>query len=186
MRSRYTSGPDEVRYDPTTIWLHWATAVLIVVLWVIGQTADFVPRGPFRSGLWSVHVLLGAILGLIFVARIVWRTQFGRVLPPAETGVLHAMAQTAHIALYVLLGATLTLGLIDTFYRGFSLFGLWSLPQIGTNDPQTRHDIDEWHELAANLTVVVVFLHASAALVHEYVWRDHLLRRMTPRWREAH
>jgi len=33
-------NPNEGRYDPTTIWLHWTTVILVVVLWVIGQTAD--------------------------------------------------------------------------------------------------------------------------------------------------
>jgi cytochrome b561 len=47
------------RYDPTTVWLHWITVALIVVLWVIGQTGDPVPRGPLRTGVWSMHVVLG-------------------------------------------------------------------------------------------------------------------------------
>jgi hypothetical protein len=41
-------------YDPTMIWLRWITVGLIVALWVIGQTGDWFPRGPLRTGIWSI------------------------------------------------------------------------------------------------------------------------------------
>lgn len=168
------------RYDRTTIWLHWATVGLIAVLWVIGQTADWVPRGPLRTGLWSIHVILGLATGLVLVTRVAWRAHFGRVLPPADAGIVHAIAVATHYLLYILLGAVVVLGIIDASYRGFNLFGIWSVPQFGAGDAATRRNINEWHELAANLTVLTAFLHATAALVHQYVWRDHLLNRMSP------
>ena len=37
------------RYDATTIALHWLTAGLVVLLWIIGQTADWAPRGPLQT-----------------------------------------------------------------------------------------------------------------------------------------
>ncbi len=167
-------------YDPTTILLHWATVGLIAVLWVLGQTADLPPRGQFRTGLWSVHVVLGVATGFVLLTRIAWRARFGRILPPADTGVLHTIATATHYALYILLGVVVVLGLTDASYRGFSVFGVWSFPQFGAGDHATRHSINEWHGLAANLTILVAFLHAMAALAHQYVWRDHLLNRMMP------
>ena len=47
-------------------------------------------------------------------------------------------------------------------------------------DAATRHSINEWHELAANVLVFVAAVHALAALGHRYVWRDRLLDRMRP------
>jgi cytochrome b561 len=96
MRSR-DSNPE--RYDPTTIWLHWITVGLIVALWVIGQTGDLVPRGPFRTGIWSVHVTLGFLTGFVLLTRVAWRALFGRVLRPADTGVLFAIAKITHYTL---------------------------------------------------------------------------------------
>jgi cytochrome b561 len=111
------------RYDLPTIWLHWTTAGLIAVLWVIGQTADWAPRGPFRTGLWSIHVVLGFITGFVLLTRVAWRAHFGRVLPPADTGALYAAAKATHYALYVLLAAVVVLGIINASYRGFNVFG---------------------------------------------------------------
>jgi cytochrome b561 len=69
-------------------------------------------------------------------------------------------------------------GIVNASYRGVNVFGLWSVPQFGTGDVATRRSINEWHELTANLTVLVGLLHGAAALVHQYVWRDRLLNRM--------
>ncbi len=166
------------RYDPTTVWLHWITVGLIVVLWVIGQTGDWFPRGPFRTGIWSIHVTLGFATAFVLLTRIAWRANFGRVLPPADSGVLYMIAKVTHYTLYVLLGLVVVAGIIDASYRGFSVFGVWSLPRFGSGDAGTRHSINERHELAANALMLVGAVHALAALGHQYVWRDRLLERM--------
>ncbi len=68
-------------YDKVTIRLHWATAALVSILWVMGRTIGFMPRGPLRLDMWSVHILLGTMLTGVLVARIVWRATSGRKLP---------------------------------------------------------------------------------------------------------
>ena len=168
------------RYDVTTIWLHWITVALVVALWVIGQTGDLVPRGPLRTGVWSIHVALGFLTALVLLTRVAWRAHFGRVLPPADSGTIYLIAKLTHYALYVLLGLVVIAGIVDASYRGFSMFGLWSVPQFGSGDAATRRSINEWHELAANLLIIVAAVHALAALGHHYVWRDHLIHRMRP------
>jgi cytochrome b561 len=167
-------------YDSTTIWLHWITVALVVVLWVIGQTGDLAPRGPARTGVWSIHVTLGLATALVLLTRIAWRAHFGRVLPPADTGFLHAAAKATHALLYVLLAAVVILGITDASYRGFNLFGIWKVPQFGLGDTAMRRSINGWHELAANALIIVAAVHALAALAHQYVWRDRLLDRMKP------
>jgi cytochrome b561 len=180
MTSHLARNSDAGRYDPTTIWLHWTTVGLIVVLWAIGQTADLLPDGSLRAGVWSIHVALGLVTALVLLTRIAWRTHFGRILPPADTGVLYVVAKVTHYVLYVLLAAVVALGIVDASYRGFNLFGIWSVPKFGTGDAAIRHSINEWHGLAANLMILIAFIHAMAALVHQYVWRDHLINRMAP------
>ena len=177
---RYPASLADERYDVTTIWLHWATVLLVIMLWGIGITADWLPRGPIRSGVWSTHVILGILTAFVLVTRIAWRASFGRVLPPADTGILYVLAVATHRLLYVLLAAVVVTGIVNASYRGFNLFGNWSVPQFGTGDAATRRTINWSHELAANVLLFVAFLHACAALIHQYVWRDHLLNRMRP------
>ena len=62
---------------------------------------------------------------------------------------LYALAKATHYTLYLLLGVVIVTGIVNASYRGFNLFGVWSVPQFGTGDAATRRSINEWHEWAA-------------------------------------
>ena len=168
----------DARYDAATVWLHWITAFLVIGLWLLGEFADSFPRGAPRDTAWSIHVACGLALTAILAARVVWRAGYGRALPPVEVGMLHALARLTHLALYGLLIAVVITGIANASYRGFNLFGVWTLPHFGNGDRATRRLINGWHEWAANLILFVSLLHAAAALVHHYLWRDRLIARM--------
>ncbi|MGY2051198.1 cytochrome b [Methylobacterium sp. JK268] len=180
MANPTTAAPEDVlvRYDTTTIVLHWLTALLVATLWGLGQTNDWWPRGPLRTGLWSTHVLLGLVLTATLLTRVVWRIGPGRALPSAHDGPLRFVERSTHTGLYLLLIAVAGLGIADALVRGFVLFGTIPLPQVGDRD--WRRPIHHWHELAANTVVIVAGLHAAAGLFHHYARRDGVLRRM---WR---
>ena len=169
------------RYDRTTIALHWFTAVLVVALWSLGQTADWFPDGPINDAMWSTHVVLGFALAGILAWRIGWRSGSGRALPAIDRGLLHVLAKATHYGLYLLLVVAVVLGIVNAFVRGYSIYGLFHLPQLG--DRAWRRPITEWHGLAANILLGLAAFHAMAALVHHYVLRDGLLARMMPETR---
>ena len=166
-------------YDRTTIGLHWATALLVAVLWVLGQTSDwFADGGVVNTTMWSTHVVLGFTLAALVAWRVAWRSSGGRALPAADTGALHALAKATHYGLYLLLAVVVMLGIVNAFVRGYSIYGLFHLPQVG--DRAWRRPITQWHGLAANVTLGLAGFHAAAALVHHYVLRDGLIERMAP------
>ena len=146
-----------------------------------GYKISRLPRGPFRSGVWSTHVVLGLILALVLAMRILWRAGFGNALPPADTGVLRWVAKGTHHALYLLLLAVVVLGIANASYRGCDLYGVLTVPRFGNGDPAIERSINTLHEWAANLVVLIALCHAAAALGHQYIWRDRLLQRMRPR-----
>lgn len=172
------SSVETPRYDGTTILLHWVTAILVAVLWVLGQVSDWFSDGPANTGLWSSHVVLGFALAGVLVWRVAWRLQGGRALPAADGGALHALAKATHYGLYLLLGTVVALGVLNAFVRGYPIYGLFRLPQVG--DRAWRHAITDWHGLAANVALALASFHAAAALVHHYVLRDGLVSRMAP------
>jgi cytochrome b561 len=173
--------PSALPYDPLTIRFHWATAGLVALLWIMGRTTGWMPRGPLRVDIWSVHVLLGLCLAGVIVSRIAWRLGRGRILPPAERGLMGVAATIVHGALYALLLAIVALGMANVLVRGFPMFNLWTLPQLG--DEAAARMINEWHGLVANAIVTMAGLHAAAALFHHYARRDGVLARMVPKLR---
>jgi len=168
-------------YDPVTIRYHWLTVVLIALLWIGGQTIDLFPKGPLRVDAQSVHILLGCVLAIVIVARILWRVTRGVRLAEADPGVLAYVSHGARWGLYLLILAAVGFGLYALTQRSMSFFNLFALPSLANVSRREFHDVIENHELAANLTVILALLHASAALVHHYVLRDTVLARMIPR-----
>jgi cytochrome b561 len=171
--------PGILRYDPVTIGLHWATAGLVVTLYLIGEfVEDVLAKGPARDAVWSLHFVLGFLLIAFIVALPLWRHTGGRQLPVEDPGAWHHLAKATHAALYILLFVIVGLGIANAFVRGVGLFGIASLPHLG--DPALRRPLTHWHGVAANLLMAVALFHATAALVHHYLWQDAVLRRMLP------
>lgn len=168
-----------IRYDRTSILLHWATATLVVVLWLIAHWIDDFPRGTPRITARSVHILLGVTLLAVVLARMVWRLGWGQRLPVANSGAAGYLAKAVHFALYGLLLAGLLLGIANVWIRGDSIFGLFSVPKFSP-DQELRHTVENLHETVANIVLIVAGLHALAALAHHYFMRDGVLKRMLP------
>ena len=169
-----------IRYDTRTIWLHWATALLVVLQWGGAHVIDWFPRGPLRVDARSVHIVLGlALLGIVAV-RVVWRATQGRRLLPADRGVLHAVAVATHWTLYALLIGVLALGLFNVWVRGENIFNAFTIPAYDPAGRALRALVQDWHDTGANLLLILAGLHAAAALVHRFVWRDQVLARMRP------
>jgi cytochrome b561 len=173
------------RHAPTTIVLHWLTAALVVLLWTIGQTIDFAPRGAMRVDYRSLHMTFGVMLGVVLIVRLAWRITKGGMLTPLDHGVLRAIARVAHGLLYALMLLTVTLGVTNVWVRGDSIFNLVQVPQLVPGDRALVHRVGDWHALAANAVLIVAGLHSAAALFHHFVLRDATLRRMLP-WRSGY
>lgn len=184
------------RYTGVAIALHWLVAAGIVanvtLAWVWPHLADAAVRPAIDT-----HKSIGiTVLGLA-ILRLLWRwTHRPPALPTAyqrwEIGLSHA----THWLLYGLIFAMpLTGWIMDSAYKDAAthpmrLFGLFPWPRIGIVmrlDPATRdrvHDLfDAGHVWASYLLYALVALHVAGALKHEWIDREHELRRMTPRLR---
>ncbi len=172
---------DARRYDATTMFFHWATALLVVTQWLGAQIIDWFPRGPLRVDARSVHITFGLLLAALVAARVIWRLTRGRRLPLADAGALNVVAKGTHWGLYALLAAMLLAGMFLTWTRGDSIFNLFSIPAYDPADKALPHQVQEVHATIGWLILGLAGLHAAAALVHRYLWHDGVLARMLPR-----
>lgn len=168
------------RYDSRTVCLHWLTAGLVITLWCLGQTVDWFPRGSARMFARSTHIGLGTLLGLILLVRIWWRLTGGERLSPLGSRTVQSLARSMHITLYLVLLATVGLGLANTWVRGDNLFNLYKIPSFAPGDKALRASVEDYHALAANLLLTLAALHAAAGLAHQYILKDGTLNRMLP------
>lgn len=173
------------QYDNTTIAFHWATAVLVVTQWLGAQTIDWFPRGYLRVDARSMHIISGALLGVVLGARVIWRLTKGRRLPLADKGLLNVFAKTTHFVLYTLVCSMVLVGLFLAWTRGDSIFNLFSIPALTPGDHSLADQVQDVHATIGWLILAFAGIHASAALVHRFFWHDGVFDRMVPpSWRD--
>lgn len=160
--------------------LHWCTALLVGALWILGQTINDFPAGPWRVDARSVHIALGVTVAVILVIRMRWRSRGVGALRPERTGRLDRLAEIGHWVLYALAILAVVLGITNALVRGDNIFNLFSLPDLSHGDRDVRKLVGGLHGWVANTLVILAVGHALLALFHHYVLRDGVMRRMLP------
>jgi cytochrome b561 len=181
--TRVVAADDGTNYDNVAVALHWATALLVVVQFVLAITWDDFPK-PTQESMQSLHVSLGVLLTAVIIARIVWRLMPGHQMSSLEVGWVRIASKGVHYLLYALLVAQATTGFLFRWAQGHpvSFFGLFGIPgPFGAVDRPTRHLLHSIHEYVGWAIVIIAFGHALAALYHHYVLKDRVLRRMLPK-----
>jgi cytochrome b561 len=93
-------------------------------------------------------------------------------------------AQGTHAALYVLFFALPLAGWAYSSAAGFPvvLFGAWPLPDFVAPDRALADSLKALHHTLAYAMGALIVLHGAAALKHQFVDHDGLMRRMAPAW----
>ena len=174
----------EERYGAIPQLLHWAMVLLVITAWLLGEFGDDLPRGAARASGMFVHTFAGLAILLLLIVRLGWRI----VDPPPRPEStplgpwLDLVGRFAHYTLYALLIVVPAVGIVLQFACGdaLSIFGLYEIASPWTNDRAFASSVSEVHELLANALVILAGLHAAAALIHHWVFRDRTLVRMLP------
>jgi cytochrome b561 len=176
-------GNSNARYGAIPQTIHWLTVIFIAVGWLLGWFMDDFPKAA-RSFALLAHMTLGQFVIALLVIRLAWR--FADPPPPPEKtrfGPLHELgAKLSHYALYLLLLAVPFAGIVVQLKRGEALpiFGVWNFVSPWPADRATARSVVRAHEFLANALVLLAGVHAAAALMHHWYFRDRTLVRMLP------
>ena len=142
------------------------------------------PRGRARDLGEFIHVFAGELIAILLIFRVGWRLIDPPPSPePTPLGRLGDLAaKIVHVALYALLAAVVAFGVATQFADGRRAFRAWHFRyRIAVDEEQNfAHDMKEIHEALANGLIILAMIHAGAALIHHFVFRDRTLRRMLP------
>lgn len=171
----------QATYGLVAYVLHWLMAILLFSVFALGiwmvdlsyYDAWYV-RGP------NLHRSLGVLFFALLVLRMIWRLSnpqpaFEKSLAAWERFAAKAM----QYVLYLLMFLIPISGYLITTAKGrpVSVFGLFELP--ATLQLETKVDLlGQWHEVMAWLIIVLVALHALAALKHHFFDKDDSLKKM--------
>lgn len=171
----------EPRYDLLTQAVHWLSLLAIAAAFVIGLLMEDMPRGPEKTLLVNLHASLGMLVIALTVLRLSWRA----IVPTPKTAgppLLQLAASAMHVALYAAVLAVPLSGILMMAAKGraFDVFGLFTVPPFMPTDRALGTTLEEAHEILAYLMLVLVGLHAAAAIVHQAILKDGTLSRMLP------
>ena len=167
-------------YSQASVWLHWASACLVVTALGLAWVREALEESPWASSLLKAHRQVGLVLLVLTLVRLGLRARGKRGKSTESTGLLDWAALALQACLYGLLLALPLLGWAMTNAQGHELqwLGLIRLPRLMPTDPDWADSLQEWHESGADALMVLVGLHTAAALFHHLVLKDGVLQSM--------
>ena len=176
------------RYHPVSIILHWVLAIALIAIFCFGLYMADLPFSPTRLKLYNWHKWAGISILALSALRLLWRLTHpapalpGKIVQAMPDWQLKAHHAT-HIALYALFFVVPLIGWAYTSAAGFPvvLFGQFPLPDLLSPDKELAALIKPWHKFSAFAMAALVVLHVAAALKHQLIDRDGLLKRMSLR-----
>ena len=178
-----SSGPLAIRYRKIVMWIHWITAILVLMQVYIGFVFHDMPRGPDRAFVFGWHKTWGVLILLLALTRLAIRL----INPPPPYPSDYPkwrrfFAVWNHRLFYILLLALPLTGLAAVSGRAEEG---WVALQLGLGVPAIpgipkENDFGDVHEVLVWVTLALVVLHVSAALFNQFVDRGAVAGRMWP------
>ena len=171
-------------FSAGAIVVHWLSFLLVTLTFALGWLHEFLEDFGWEDQALAVHRQTGLIVLLLLGVRLILRAHSRTSIESNSSADWLTLLSTAsHWLLYLFLTTMPLLGWAMTNAQGHSvqLLGLIQLPEILRVDPDWADTLQEWHELCGQALLVLIGLHAAAALFHHYVLKDDVLIGMLPR-----
>ncbi|MEZ5828757.1 MAG: cytochrome b/b6 domain-containing protein [Hyphomicrobiales bacterium] len=179
---RSPSAPEISVWDPFVRVFHWTVVVAFTVAYLT------------EDDTLTVHVWAGYLVGILVVARVLWgfvgpqHARFSDFVYAPATAFTYVRdllrfrgrRYLGHspgggymvVVLLIFLAATVVTGLV--VYGGDQQAG----PLAGMFTEEFGESFEEVHEVIANITLALIFLHIAAVILASFVHRENLVRAM--------
>lgn len=172
------------RYGTVAIALHWIAALMLAVLIGMGLYMVGLPDAGFdkvKITLILYHKELGLAALLVAIVRLAWR--MSNHLPTLVDALPYWQKVTArfvHLAFYGLMFALPISGLLMSSAAAIpvSAFGVVDLPDLVAPSDNLFHRMIQVHRWLGYGLLVLIGVHAGAALMHHFLKRDDTLRKI--------
>ncbi len=169
------------RHNLWVICLHWLTFILVLTTVTVVFYADDLQDRGLHNRLMDTHRTLGVILLALALWRLLVRLLVTAPSLEAPSRLIAALGRLSHAGLYLLLLTASVSGWLMTNAAGkpVTLLSL-ELPRLVGRDRALAETLHDGHELLAYGFLALVVVHILAALWHQFVVKDDLMRRMSP------
>lgn len=171
---------DANRYGFISRLFHWVMAVgflLMIIGGMVFGSLDF--KDPQWATAKLMHTSTGVVMGVLLVARLLWRLVDEKPSLDFEAPNMRMVANLTHKLLYVLFLTLVILGYIGATAhgKGLSWYNVVTLPSVVT-DMELGKTARHYHGIVAFSLLGLVGLHVAAALKHHFINKNNVLMRM--------
>jgi cytochrome b561 len=170
-------------FDRTTRLMHWLTAALMLLVFVLAFSIDLATSRPAHTAVLQLHRSIGLTIWVVTLARLAWR-HFAKYpnWPGDMSQAMRVAAMASEYALYALLLVQPILGLLQTNAHGdhVNLFFIGQLPALIDKNRPLAQQLLTVHKAVGFSLLGLIALHVSAAFFHHFWRRDDTLTAMLP------
>lgn len=165
------------KHTLATRLFHHTSMILLAVIWVLVE---------FRDSLESaigIHKALGVVFLLWVITRLlnaVIRPKMPPLTPPQPKWQI-GLSHLVHFGLYACMLALPIVGVLMSVYggRAVNVFGLFEIPVFVTPSREMASFYNNLHtDVLFPILLVLIGMHAGAALYHQFIIKDGLMNRM--------
>ena len=174
----------DTNYGSVSKFIHWFIFFIVIAMLILGFIMDDFHNTVIKGLAYNTHKLIGMLVLIIMIIRLLWKLsnpnpELKNYIKPWE----YQIQQGVMALLYILLIALpLTGWIMSTAAQKYvNFFGLFNIPFPGIplNRPLAK-SLGLAHELIAYWLIALISLHFLAALKHQFINKDNILRRMLP------
>ena len=170
-------------YGVMSLFLHWVSAGIILLLVYLGNFMTDLPDGDDKWFWYSLHKSFGVLLFTLLVIRIIWWfSKQKNIVSVAAQGLQKWLMRFVHFGLYCMMLLITLSGYVDSSAGGYHIafFKLFDIPLVVGKNEALGHLATEAHQYAVYVLLILLALHLTGVLVHQMWKRDTVLYRMIP------
>ncbi len=165
------------QYSKRIAAIHWLTLALFIAAFYLGHELDETETAAAKMALYPYHFILGDLVLILTLIRTYFLRKDGKPAPlEGGSAIANKVSVGIHHLLYVLLIALPVSGMIMINSTGL-------VEALKAHDVSKFPDLEKFaiHEVHAAIVAIIMLtiaLHVAAALYHQFILKDNLIRRM--------
>lgn len=164
------------QYSKRTAVIHWLIFLLFIAAFFLGHELDESKDAAQKLSMYPIHFLIGDAVLLLTLLRIYFRKKDGEPAAANANPLLNKLAAATHVLMNIAVIAVVISGVATVATSGV-------IEALKLADPALIPDFHkvpakEFHELFIGVTLLLVMFHVAAALYHQFIVKDNLLRRI--------